>query len=310
MRSRWPPLCAILRSAVVAVALSASAPAWAAEPSPEAKEEASALFSRGEALFEAGDPARAAELFERAEALAPHPDILWNVARSWERAGEAARAADAYAAYLSRTDERASGRGEAALALERLARKVGRLEIGAAGAPVWGGERRVAGATRYVTPGTHVVRFEQGERRTRQIVAIEAGQTRSVTAAEAEPESPLAARARPSGAEAQVPSARRGIPVAWFVVGASATAIAAGLAVAFAVDTESARARFDERPSEAAFDEGREKQHRTNVTLGVAAGLAAVTAVVGLAFVDWKGPTKRTSVRLSPSFVGLGGHFD
>ena len=59
------------------------APAPSAQPSAEDKKAAGKRFAEGEKAFRAGEFAQAGQDFEEAFALAPHPDALWNAARSW-----------------------------------------------------------------------------------------------------------------------------------------------------------------------------------------------------------------------------------
>lgn len=51
-------------------------------------QDAERLFAEGEAAYEGGDFALAAERFERAQAIAPHPATLYNLGMAQHRAGE------------------------------------------------------------------------------------------------------------------------------------------------------------------------------------------------------------------------------
>src|SRR5580658_7681957 len=75
--------------------------------------EAGARFEEGTKAFDAGDFRRAAAAFEAAYRLAPNTDVLWNAARAWQRAGEAARAATLYSRYLRDAPPVAPDRGTA-----------------------------------------------------------------------------------------------------------------------------------------------------------------------------------------------------
>jgi hypothetical protein len=53
--------------------------------------------------------------------------------------------------------------------------------------------------------------------------------------------------------------------------------------------------------AEALLEEGRQKERRTNILIGVTAGMAATTAVLGV-FTNWKGESRdATSKRIEPS---------
>jgi tetratricopeptide (TPR) repeat protein len=64
-------------------------------------EQARSDFERGSALYRAGDFRAALEAFEAAQARAPAPQNLFNVARCQERLGQLADAVDSYSAYLA-----------------------------------------------------------------------------------------------------------------------------------------------------------------------------------------------------------------
>jgi hypothetical protein len=78
----------------------------------------------------------------------------------------------------------------------------------------------------------------------------------------------------------------------WFYAGLGATAVAGGLAVGFGIDTANRHASFaracgTDAPSCGNLaSEGRAAQTRTNVMLGVTAGLGAATVVTAL-LVRW-----------------------
>ncbi|HZX42827.1 MAG TPA: tetratricopeptide repeat protein [Myxococcaceae bacterium] len=64
-------------------------------------EQARADFERGAALYRAGDFRAALGAFEAAQARAPTPQALFNIARCQERLGQLADAVDSYSAYLA-----------------------------------------------------------------------------------------------------------------------------------------------------------------------------------------------------------------
>lgn len=275
------------------------------------KKRASELFTQGETRFRVGDYAGAAAAFEEANGLSPHPNILWNAARSLERAGSAARAANTYHAYLQSADDAPADRAAAAQSLARLTKQLGRLELhpedGQSEVLVDGA--RVSGSVYFVTPGTHtVVMLAQGREQS-QTILVDAGGTRSVTPMQRAPEgSPDPAPAAPVAAK-ESPSSEagsRGVSPIIFFTGAGLTLVAAGLAVGFGVDTANERDRFDASPSRETFDLGRDKQFRTNVAVGIAAGLGVLTAVTGIWLVDWRptGTAIRVSAGVSSIAVG------
>src|SRR5215468_6136424 len=64
-------------------------------------EQARADFERGAALYRAGEFRAALAAFEAAQARAPAPQALFNIARCQERLGQLADAVDSYTAYLA-----------------------------------------------------------------------------------------------------------------------------------------------------------------------------------------------------------------
>ncbi|HEY3585697.1 MAG TPA: tetratricopeptide repeat protein, partial [Myxococcaceae bacterium] len=64
-------------------------------------EQARADFERGAELYRAGDFRAALAAFEAAQARAPAPQALFNIARCQEQLGQLADAVDSYTAYLA-----------------------------------------------------------------------------------------------------------------------------------------------------------------------------------------------------------------
>jgi hypothetical protein len=98
-------------------------------PSTERRDDARRFFERGERAYEAHDYVLAAKAFDEAYRIVPHHASLWNAARSWERASEQTRAANAYAKYLRLAPADAPDRDAAMAALAALAEKLGRIEV-------------------------------------------------------------------------------------------------------------------------------------------------------------------------------------
>src|SRR4051812_43329045 len=97
MRHGWVTAVAIAVLAFVTSAASADVPAV----DQAARERAAARFEEGVRSFSAGDFRSAAESFERAYALAPHHDALWNAGQAWQKAGEIVKAANHFERFLA-----------------------------------------------------------------------------------------------------------------------------------------------------------------------------------------------------------------
>lgn len=83
----------LVSSALLAVA---SAPSFAQRPPPPL---AQLRHENGLRLYSQRRYVEAAHEFEAAYALSPEPELLFNLGRAWEGAGDAARAAEAYARF-------------------------------------------------------------------------------------------------------------------------------------------------------------------------------------------------------------------
>lgn len=284
------------------VALTVTAPCLVARAEPPTAPQRSAaaafdVFREGERAFAAGDYIHAGESFEAAHRLAPHPDALWNAARAWEAAGEAARAANLYARYLRDAPPGGQDRDAAIRSLASLSAKLGRLDIAASGVTdVSVDGRPLDGDRLYVVPGAHVVRGRAGAQALEKTAAVEAGAAASV--ALAPPATPPAPAASPTVVVVPAPVTTapplvrppflRRPALIVLIAGSAATAVSAGLLAASAVDTQAARARFDDERTPQNLADGRSKQARTNALLGITAGLGALTLGGTLVLGDWR----------------------
>ncbi|HVK64771.1 MAG TPA: hypothetical protein VM694_09860 [Polyangium sp.] len=254
---------------------------------------ATRAFEEGERAYRAGDFSRAAERFEEAYRKAPHPAPRWNAARSWDKAGEIARAANGYARYLREAPQGAPDRDEAGKALAELTAKLGRIEVFAPEAEnVQVDDQRLEGTSVYVHPGTHVIKGRVRGIVVQRTEALEAGSVRSValiaegvvsTANESpkEPPRPAAKTTRPPAKPAPAARAEKPWLVPALVASGAATVVSAGLVVWSGVDTLAALSDFDAAPTWDKLYDGRDKQFRTNVLIGVSLGLGAVTGALG-----------------------------
>lgn len=111
-------------SVVVAVVAlcSLSGAALAAEPVADAR--AQAAYDRAMTEYTAGRFGQAALDFEEAYAAVADAALLWNIGRSWEQAGELAKARDSYRNFLGHHDVDAGLRVKVADALVRVGAKL------------------------------------------------------------------------------------------------------------------------------------------------------------------------------------------
>jgi tetratricopeptide (TPR) repeat protein len=172
-----------LRGCVVCLILGALPTRAAA--AEQATEIASAHFQTGLTYYDAGRYLEAAREFEQAYSLSRRPDLLYNIARSFEQALDPARAIVAYRRYSERAtiDEETSA--EVRARLENLEQLVGRLAV-TTRPP--GAALTVDDAARGVTPVDEIL-LNPGEHRlsaalpgyaaaSRRVVAIGGGRAR------------------------------------------------------------------------------------------------------------------------------------
>ncbi len=281
-----------LASARGSVALAAPETAPAGD---DAVARAAKQFAEGQRAFLAGDFRRAADLFEGAYRDKPHHAALWNAARSWQKAGEEVRAANLYARYLAEAPANAPDRDQANVAVRELATRLGRVELHAAAGV---SNLRLDGrpsdaAVVYVAAGEHLAEADAAKGVVRKNVRVDAGAIVSVTL---EPEPDRAPEAPPAKPVAPPPDpGARVLTPAFFFAGAALSLVSGGLAVASGLDTVSKRDAFLEDATDENLQRGFSAQSRTNVAIGVTAGVAVITTVIGLFFTDWGGRSSPAS---------------
>jgi hypothetical protein len=89
-----------LALSLVSTALVGGAPAHAQGPTDEQKQQARAFYMEGEALFRKELYTAAIENFRKAHEIIPHPVNLYNIARAYEKLGDADNCVTGYEAYL------------------------------------------------------------------------------------------------------------------------------------------------------------------------------------------------------------------
>ncbi len=293
---------ALLLSAVVAMTgvtstTAARAGSDDAAPGPEDRQAAAREFAEAQRAFGAGDYKLAAEQFEAAYKHKPHHASLWNAARARQRMGDTTRAANLYARYLREAPPAARDRNTAITALQKLTPKLGQLEITSVGLDHVKVDREpIMDRTVFVNPGAHVVEAKVAgqDRVVNQPANVDAGQTQSVAlVAPSEPKiAPTPTPTTPSPTptkprEREEDRSGGGWSPAVVAVGGGLTAVAGGLAIISGLDVVNQKSSFDKDPSQSNLDTGKSKQLRTNILLGVTAGLGVLTGVAAIWLVDW-----------------------
>lgn len=268
-------------------------------------------FTEGQRAYKHGDFRHAAESFEKAYALLPKLPALWNAARAWQEAGESTRAANLYEKYLSLAPPSAPDRDHANKAINLLNEKLSRVEIHASdftdvkldGAAVEGlSDAPDHTLVVYVNPGAHVVEGTKNGDHALQKQDIAAGAIVSVVLT-VETELKVAPAYPPPVIEQ--PQHSKGLPPWVLLIGGGLTVVSLGVTVWSGLDTQSQKSTFTNTPTQQNLDDGRSKEVRTNVMIGVTAGLAALTGVTAI-FVDWKGSSKEKAPPPQAASIHMG----
>ena len=284
---------------------------------------AAQAYDRGAAAFDAKDFGRAAEEFSKADTLAPNTLALQLALDSAMRAGRAALVMDLATRAEARTSgPQSSGATPALTALiarahSEFEERTGTLTIQCAPPRVCSArvdDRAWPVNTRtWIGVGRHVLSMRIDGREEHRDVVIP-------------PREQMEVKPDPTPTVVQYPSSKntisypstqrnpqenqgnsngsRHMSPTWFWVGASATAVLGGLAIASGIDTNAKHDEFElNRTSDRASD-GRGAQTRTNVLLGLTAIGAVATATLAVFFVDWS--HHRTPGRASTPRTTLG----
>jgi len=322
----------------VAVALwlaSGSVVAEPAGPSAEDIKAAGAEFDLGKQAFKKRAWVEASEHFEAADARAPSAVALELAIRSRDKAGQLDRAATLAELGLKRHAAEAAITKTAEAVLKRARAELHTLTVKCTPAcELVLGTKLVHGLaaterTVFLAPGGAQVNasWSRGRTRTAPVQAIKGGSSEVAFEAppdEKPPEStpanagvPRSGPDRPAVQVAPTPTKDRGaeagggLPPLVFFVGAGLTAVAGGITIWSGIDTQNnpgpdkvREACAGQGTSCPEYQDGLDRQNRTNILLGVTAGLAVTSGVIGALFTDWSGKPEK-SARVTP-WVGVG----
>lgn len=300
-----------------------------AEPTPAQVRAAAEAFDRGREAYKAEEYVEAAEQFEKADNSAPSSAALELAIRARDKAGEIDRAATLLALALKRHPGE-SNLLKLATDLDRRVKADLYMLTANCDTPcdLTVGGKIVHGPpdtqrTLFVHPGTIVIRAGWADNRSdsKQVDAEKGGQgevsfvTPATPAGEA-----MAKEAEPVAPPPVDPAAPKdegavkksgGWPPTIFFVGAGLTAVVGGITIWSGVDTVNNPGADkvkeecgDQGESCALYQEGLSKQRRTNILLGVTAGVGVATILIGVFATDWSGgksaPSAEATKRLRP----------
>ena len=264
-------------------------------------------FSRAQKAELSGDFASAAEYYELADGLAPAPEALRSALRSRKSAGQLEAAALHAEELLARYPNDAKSKELANSTLEEAAKSLVRYEMvcrpaactllvdGAAA----GAEAKEINIV-YLTPGKHQVRAAFGKNQTDPVdTEGSAGEKKTLTF-DAPPEPPPSLAGDVGGASSSatmdqgVTTKGGGLSPWIFIGGAVATAglgaatIWSGLDVLSAHDTYKKNMNQPGYDAQAAYNDGKSRETRTNILIGATSVVGVATGVLAI-FTNWGG---------------------
>ena len=272
-----------------------------AGPTDAAVAAASRHYEEGTRAHAAGDYVEAARAFAKADALVPDPAALEAALVAVLKTDEAVLGME----LVSRVARHAGHQRLnelATTARQRFGGATGRIVIHCDDCSAQlDGESIERGTAVWVLAGSHEVllTFPGRQDEERQTVVVEPTSLVTILPVGGAPPPP---EPPPPDTETEA-----GPSPVWFWVGLGLTAGAGAATIASGVDTIAKHDDFAAMPTLELSEAGQDAELRTNVLIGVTAGLAAVTAAVGIFVVDWDGGS--AGAWLGPSSVGVRGAF-
>jgi hypothetical protein len=303
---------------VVHLAGQARADEEAVEPTPAQVRSAAEAFDRGREAYESEEYAEAAEQFESADSNAPSAAALELAIRARDKAGQLDRAATLAALALARHPDDPNIQKVAPAIIQKAKTELYELDlkcddpcdVTVAGKITPG--RRSTERTVFVAAGSYTVLAGwSGDRSVSKQVQATAGSSVTLefqapampVARLPEAHSAVAAAAEEKSADGGTLHKSGGMTPAVFWAGVGLTAVSGAITVWSGLDTrknpgpdkvrDACQAQADDCNS--LYQQGLDKQRRTNLLIGVTAGVGVVTGVIGVFFTDWGGAKKSTS---------------
>jgi hypothetical protein len=287
-------------------------------------------FSRAQKAELGGDHEAAAELFELADSLAPAPEALRSALQARKAAGQLGAAAVHAEALLRRYPEDKRSKELANTTLDEAKEKLSRYEIHcqpkACGLVVDGaaaGTDPNEDHVVYLDPGKHSVTGQFGSQQAAaQTVRGEAGHEGKLTFdAPPEPEkldlgangSAAVGGSGVTGKDSGAQSTGGGLPPWVFVTSSVVTVGLGAVAVWSGLDVLKAHDDYKGRETEAKYQDGKDKEKRTNILIAGTAAAAVTTGVFAI-LTDWRGKREQKvgakgsrTLRPGASWVAGGG---
>lgn len=257
----------------------------AAVPNTAAAAEA---YDRGSAFYLNQDYARAAQWFETAYRLAPAPPALIQALRAQVRTGHVIRAANLALRLRGLHGDDADARALADEVIAENGSDFVLLEVSCEGCQLEIEGRVWSYPAAFLTPSTdHDVLVTQGDRRERHSVRGLPGQRIQLGAPSASGSTGVD---EPDAPRPPPPASGTGAGLSPWVFGASLglTLVSGAILIWSGVDTLDGVDAFNAMPTPEAFEAGQDKELRTNVLVGITAGLGLLTVLFAI-LADWDG---------------------
>jgi hypothetical protein len=273
---------------------------------------AARAFSEGQAAQLAGKLERAADAFELAYSIQPSKEALRSAARMRLQVGHQARAANHAVLLLTQYGDDPPSAALAQEILQQTESSLCRLAVTceAPGCSLSTDGRALSMSAAeahvvYVAPGEMELVLSFGTESVTREIQAQAGARIDLRVA-APPPSPLA-KASAVETKAKAPrqtkaTGARGWPRMVVYAGAGLTAALGGVTLWSGLDTQSAHDDYVKAPTKEGWDDGRDKQLRTNILLGATAAAALATAAIAVFHTNWSG--ERASLTVAPTSSG------
>lgn len=271
---------------------------------PEDRQAARDLYDRGSEAYLNEQWGEAARWFEMAFRRAPVPAALIQAIRSHMNAGNPQRAGTLALRLEVLYPDDATARETASDTIAEVSPSLVRVDVECEGCTVQVGGALLDHPAVFLQPDTDhriVAQFPTGDRT--ETVNASAGETRRLTFTA--PEGPVLPDRDPNRRDGEEGTRERfsrsdegGLSPAFFLTGLGLTAVAGGILIWSGLDTLGGVDEYEADPTEARLAEGQDKELRTNILIGVTAGLGVVTAAL-LLFTDWSGGSDEEEAALS-----------
>jgi tetratricopeptide (TPR) repeat protein len=306
----------LARAAALALGLGLGLSATRAGAQADEDPAAAQFFRAGLAAYERHEYRAAALAFEEADRHIPRAAAMYNAGRAWQAAGDAARAADAFAAALRGKDLTKDEEGRARKGLSELEPSLGQVAVtGPSSATLFFDEmdRGSLPRTVHARVGAHDVRVRRrdGSDVTRHVIVL-VGQTESIAVEDVAPVSEVEIVEVPAKVETPpvAPSARRRWPFRpWGYASFAATGAFGIAGIVTYAEFLSKRSQFDGGGDhdQSLHDTAEACRTATYVLWGV--GAAFAVAGVVLVALPISNDGRSSGLLLGPGGVSMRGSF-